>query len=351
MINFSTPTNDIIRELHEEESKAVFWLKKKYHGEKGYEQMCERLREKCEYTLKDQRSDVVEYISPKGNRWMVFTNCRYHKSINMGYCTDIAFCYYETYSSCGAFILTNEEKGAIMFTDHFFLRFCERLGVQMRSRWMIQRFVEVIPGFTFSFGERDEHGYIKVDCRIPGSLGRGILRKDGNLIEIRTFLADKQLSNKQKRETERLRTIADKQLYEPIEVKQARMLLSENCVEEFQKELLNTAEITGIDQGNLVAATNIIMYIISALLELKYAEPHDIPFWKRMGECLDYDKFIKFVEEYDKHDSTSAVKILYEQIEKIGSYMSIKKYDSQKMMDKVIEIWRNHIEEADNYES
>lgn len=352
MITLSTPTKDIIKELHEEEDKAVFWLKKHYHGQKGYEQMCERLKEKCEYTFKDQRSDIVEYISPKGNRWMAFTNCRYHYSINKGYCSDIAFCYYETYGSCGAFLvahpndmLTHDDGGAIMFTDHFFLRFCERLGVEMRSRWMIQRFVEVIPGFTFSFGDKNEQGYVKVDCRLPASLGRGILRKDGNLIEIRSYLTDKQLNNKQKRETERLRTIADKQVYEPLEVKQIRLLMSDDFNRDFQKEVLNAAEISGIDKGDVIAATNILIYITEALVDMKYAEPTDIKFWMRLRECFDYDLMFELIEKYDKKDAIGVAKILYQQVEKVGSYMGIKKYDAKAMVDKVFEVWRRHAEE------
>ena len=72
----------------------------------------------------------------------------------------------------------------------------------MRSRWMVQRFLEIIPGVMFqTTGERDPYGRLKVDCRFPGSIGRGIIRKDGPLIEVRTYLTDPELSKKQLRET------------------------------------------------------------------------------------------------------------------------------------------------------
>ena len=351
MITLKTPTKEVIKELHEEEDKAIFWLKKHYHGQKGYERMQETLMDRCNMFMKDQRSDIVEYISPKGNRWLAFEHCRYHKSICHGFSMVVAFCYYETYGSCGAFLVAHDmekgdKQGAIMFTDHFFLRFCQRLGVEMRSRWMIQRFVEVIPGFTFSFGEKNENGFVKVDCRLPASIGRGILRKDGYMIEIRTYLTDKELNNKQLRETARLRAMADRQSYEPLEVRQARLLMSDDFSKELEKELTDSAEMAGLDKGDVIAASNIIFYIIQALIDLGYAQGDDIDFWQRFRDCMDYMAVIDFVEKYSKGNSDAqTVKILYDQIEKIGTFFHIKKYDAVKVMDKTIEFWQKHVDE------
>lgn len=65
MINYSTPIEELKKELFGEESKAIFWLKKYYHGEKGYERMRDDLLMECNRTKKTQISEVVEYISPK----------------------------------------------------------------------------------------------------------------------------------------------------------------------------------------------------------------------------------------------------------------------------------------------
>jgi len=353
MITLKTPTMQVVKEICSEEDKAIYWLKKMFHGQKGYEQMQARLVYDSEREKKDKRSEIYDYISPNGNRWMVFEHCKYYESIKHSCSMAVAFCYYETMGSCGAFLVAHSqfgdnEQGVIMFTDHFFLRFCDRLGVEMRSRWMIQRFVEVIPGFLFSFGEKNEQGFIKAFCRLPGSMGRGILRKDGPLIEIRSYLTDKQQNKKQQRETEWLRTVADRQSYEPMEVRQARLLLSDDFSGEFQKEIVNVAELSGVDRGELIAATNISIYVVQALIDLKYAEPYDIEFWKRCGKCMNAEKFLDIVQGMEKNpsDSMTYTKMLYDIIENIGSYMSIKKYDAKAVMEKTIEYWKKHYDES-----
>ena len=208
MITVTSTTEQVLRELRTEEPKAMYWLKKMFHGERGYDKMQTELIERAKNERRDTRSDVFDYISPTGNRWMVFEHCRYHKDIHYARTMPIAFCYYETYGSVGAFLNGHPQyEGqdgihAILFTDHFFLRFCARLKIEMRSRWMVQRFLEIIPGVMFqTTGERDPYGRLKVDCRFPGSIGRGIIRKDGPLIEVRTYLTDKELTRKQLRDT------------------------------------------------------------------------------------------------------------------------------------------------------
>lgn len=75
MINLHTPSEQIMKELFEDEQKAFYWLRKSYHGDKSYERMRDTLIAKCRKERKTQISDVVEYISKNGNRWMVFECC------------------------------------------------------------------------------------------------------------------------------------------------------------------------------------------------------------------------------------------------------------------------------------
>ena len=79
MITLTSTTDQILQELKEEEPKAQFWLRKMFHGDKGYDKMQSELIDKAMKQRNDCRTDVYDYISPKGNRWMVFEHCRYHE--------------------------------------------------------------------------------------------------------------------------------------------------------------------------------------------------------------------------------------------------------------------------------
>ena len=290
MLTVTSKTEQILREIHEEEPKARYWLIKQFHGQKGYDKMQSELIQKAMDQRKDCRSDVYDYISPKGNRWMVFEHCRYHKDIHYARTMPIAFCYYETYGSVGAFLKGHNQYGdgpkqAVLFTDHFFLRFCARLGIEMRSRWMVQRFLEIIPGIMFGTnGELNEQGLLKVDCRFPASIGRGVLRKDGNVIEIRTYLTDKELNKKQLRETKRLRETADKHNFDPQDVKIARIASADNQIDAFMDEIQQVIDL-GVDEQQINYTFAVGMWIVRALCDMGYADPQDMPFWMHHGEA------------------------------------------------------------------
>ena len=353
MINLSTPSQQLIDELIDEEKKALFWLQKQYHGEKGYDKMREELLHKCAATHKQQVSDVVEYISPKGNRWMIFESAQYYPDAGMSHTTPIAFCYYETYASVGAFMvghnmydIEGSMRFAIIFTDHFFLRFCQRLQVPMRSRWMIQKFVEAIPGFAFSFGEKNEYGNIKVDCRLPGSVGRGVVRKDGKVIEIRTFLTDKQLDNKQLRDTKKVRKFGDQQRYEPIEVRTQRLKKAQNF-DEIAKEITNASKMFKGEEETFVAAINILCFMTMAYVDLNYADSKDEAFWKRFGALRESSKVFDFAKNYESMENDEKARQLYDIIQTYGKEMHIKKYEPQKVMDIVLDYWTKSVDELE----
>lgn len=344
MITVTTATDEILKVLRTEEPRALYWLKKMFHGERGYSKMQNDLIEKAMRERKDTRSDVFDYISAAGNRWMVFEHCRYHADIHFAHTTPIAFCYYETYGSVGAFIAGhpqyNELHGAkgVLFTDHFFLRFCQRLGVEMRSRWMVQRFLAIIPGILFqATGEKDQYGRMKVDCRFPGSIGRGIIRKDGPLIEIRTFLTDRELSRKQLRDTKTLREIGDRHNFDPEEVKMARMLKTEDLAGAFEYELKQAVDM-GADEDEASKAIIIGMYVVRALVDLKYAGPTDFKFWQRHGK-VNAQVLIDIVTDWQ--DEKPADDVLMGLFEQIFKNDGIKNYDVKEFVFHVFKLMRD----------
>lgn len=347
MINFSTPHEQIVRELFDEEQKAFFWLRKKYHGEKGYESMRDRLLAKCQQMHQTQISDVVEYISSKGNRWMAFECCQYYKKAGHANTMPVAFCYYETYGSVGAYLIgrnmydSSDKKDCVIhFTNHFFLRFCQRLGVEMRSRWMVQRFAEVISGYVFSTNGVDEQGRVKIDVRLPASIGRGVMLKDAPIIEIRTYLTDKELSSKQLRETKKLREVYELQTFEPLEVRMGRIARSEAFEDDIMREIENTAAMSGIGREKLIFITNIRVFITLAIIDLGYVDEKDVALFRQIGERTAEVDFLDFVEAHmNKEDNDKVAKLLYDNICKFGERSGIKGFVAKDVMDKVIEKW------------
>ena len=352
MITLTSTTDQILQELKEEEPKAQFWLRKMFHGDKGYDKMQSELIDKAMKQRNDCRTDVYDYISQKGNRWMVFEHCRYHKDIHYARTMPIAFCYYETYGSVGAFLNGHpqyegqEGIHAILFTDHFFLRFCSRLGVEMRSRWMVQRFLEIIPGVMFqTTGERDPYGRLKVDCRFPGSIGRGIIRKDGPLIEVRTYLTDPELSKKQLRETATLRKIADRHNFDPQDVKIARALKADDFGEAIEYEIKQLIDL-GCDKKSLYMTATIGVYIVRTLCDLNYADATDYNFWKNHGEANKHllvdiaehwrdhkpvdREFVGKIEQIFKNDGIKD----YNLVEFVNYWFKIMQDDIEKLNDK-----------------
>lgn len=353
MINYKTPADELIRELTDEERKAVFWLKKHYHGEKGYERMRDDLISECYNKRKTVTSEVVEYVSPHGNRWMAFECCQYYKKANGANTTPMAFCYYETYGSVGAYLLgrssydmTGQGMMVLHFTNHFFLRFCQRLGVEMRSRWMVQRFVEVIPGFLIGNNGVDDSGRMKFDVRLPASIGRGVMYKDAPVIEIRTYITDPELNSKQLRETEKLRKMYERQTFEPINIRMQRLMRSDDFIGDFTKEIDTVAEMVGIDKDLLDMAMAIRVMVTRAITELGYVETTDFSRWKDIGERTKELDFMDFISAYQKEgDSKERAKLLYETICEFGKKSGIKGYDAVAMTTRVLEIWRDSVKE------
>lgn len=353
MISLSTPPEEILKELFAEEQKAVFWLKKYYHGDKGYEKMRDGLIVKCLKTEKTAISDVVEYISPNGNRWMAFECCQYYKKAEQVNTVPMAFCYYETYGSVGAYLVgkscfdfKGSQQCVLHFTNHFFLRFCQRLGVEMRSRWMVQRFVEVIPGFLIGYNGKDEQGRNRFDVRLPASIGRGIMIPDAPIVEIRTYLTDKELNGKQLRETEKLRRVYDMQTFEPYDVKMGRLARSKDFAGDVTKEIDVVSEMSGIDRKLLIFSTNVRMFIAEAIIDLGYIDVSDRAAWKRFGERTSSVDLLDFVTGYDgKNDTEKKTRQLYDAICKIGELSGIKGYDPKAVMEMTIENWKKALKE------
>ncbi len=217
MINLKTNSKELWRVLPEEHDKALYWLKKHFGGEDRYEMMRDDLLIRCRQARWPIASEVVDYTSKEGNRWVCFEQATYYPERHGSHCMPYAFCYYETAVSLGVFSLGyhsengRDEVGSIfIYTPHFFQRYCERMRVKGSPKGILMSFMKMSPLITTALLPKDEDGLQKVIVRFPGCVGHGIARRDHERVfEVRTLLTDGQLSGKQSQDTQELREYGD----------------------------------------------------------------------------------------------------------------------------------------------
>jgi len=197
MINLSTPSEELLREIYDEKPKARYWHEKQTGSKSKLNELRKRYREHADELGKKFIGYQTEWKSQHGNRWYIYDIV--NVSDKAFHIVTVSFIYYETYGSIGCFMPTM--SGASIFTSHFFLRYCERMHIPFRSRQMIEEFAQNIISMT-SIGELDKDGEEQEVFRIPH---QGVIkarrRKDNpQVVEMRTFLSDTMLSNSKTKE-------------------------------------------------------------------------------------------------------------------------------------------------------
>lgn len=170
------------------------------------------LERKCiDENLQYATSDPVEHITKSGNRWMVYLKSEKHGENTIVHQLQ-AFCYYETYGSIGAFVPVFDGKTidrCVIFSSHFFLRMKQRLGLGMMSKAVLKRFIEYISLLHSEDKGKGTHGENEAEVYLYGAVGRGIFRdEDCNILEVKTFLTESELSKSQLTRLQKLKNIA-----------------------------------------------------------------------------------------------------------------------------------------------
>ena len=211
-VNLSTPTADIIATMREEMPKAQYYFRKQFGGKQKYMKAEDELLDKALAEERDQLTDMSYYISPVGNRWICYTHIVYYPRAKYAHAFLYSFIYYETMASCGAFFPSYsprqtkdglvKPKGqpdeVLIFTDHFFYQMSERTGKEYRSKDLIREFISTKMEHAMT---ADEDG--EVIAKFTGGHGFGReLEREPRRVEVRTYLTDEQLSNKQRRKCE-----------------------------------------------------------------------------------------------------------------------------------------------------
>lgn len=215
-VNLSTKTQDIIATMREEMPKAQYFFRKQFGGKQKYLKDEDALLDKALAEQQDQLTDIDYYISPAGNRWMTYTHVVYFPRAKYAHAFHYSFIYYETFGSCGAFFPSYspkqmkdglvKQKGqpdeVIVFTSHFFYQMSERTGIEYRSKELIKKFVSEKCEHAMT---ADEDG--DVIAKFKGGHGFGKeMTREPRKVEVRTYLTDEQLNNKQKRKCEAVDT-------------------------------------------------------------------------------------------------------------------------------------------------
>lgn len=211
-VNLSTPTTDIIATMRDEMPKAQYFFRKQFGGRQKYLKAEDALLDKALSEEHDQLTDMSYYISPIGNRWICYTHVVYYPRAKYAHAFHYSFIYYETMGSCGAFFPSYsphqtkdglvKPKGqadeVIIFTSHFFYQMSERTGIEYRSKDLIREFISTKMEHAMS---ADEDG--DIIAKFTGGHGFGKeLEREPRRLEVRTYLTDRQLSNKQRRKCE-----------------------------------------------------------------------------------------------------------------------------------------------------
>lgn len=331
MITAKSTPEEVLGELKEGYAKAKYWHVKYYGGEKKYQ---EKVNELCKNNKDVSTGDVVEYIDRNGNRWRVYECARYYKEIYGSRSNTIAFVYHETFGSCGAYVVGfhKEAKNGVIvdvmdvinYTEHFFLRFCDRLKIQYKSSAMIKKFLEVCPCVTIQPREDFEGKFRKADFALPASLGRGVMKEYGNqnVFEVRTFLTNAQLSNKQRRETENLRNAARFAKSEPEDVMLKRCL--DQGVEKSLEEEVERLKAVGIE--NAEDYVSLQMMCVLPVVNLEYIAFEDS---KRYG-CLVMEKLADAVyrvrsSEFRGSAPLEALRIIKSSMERLHKKVDLEK--------------------------
>lgn len=201
-VNLSTEPALIVATMAEELGAARYHKRKAYGGTRKYELWKQQLKERALQEKQNQLSDITEWISKVGNRWLMYSFEEYLPQVGRVLPCHMAFIYYETYGSCGAFIPTfpygsRKPNGVTIFTSHFFQRLSERAGIPYRSKAMIQEFIS--SNFMRTVTSQDKEGgeaYMRFRC----GYGIGVVRSvEPFVVEVRTFLTDSQLTPSQRK--------------------------------------------------------------------------------------------------------------------------------------------------------
>lgn len=321
-INLSTDPNEILQTMLLELPTVKYFFMKDYGGKKKFFDHQDKTLDKCLEEEKSSVTDISEYISQKGNRWMSYTHTEYFPRAKYAQAWPTSFIYYDTYGSCGAFFpmmrpakkgkkgekgKITEMFGVLIFTSHFFQRMSERTGKAYRSRELIKEFITTKQTHAV---QADDDG--EVIMKFKGGYGFGVKKCDEPYtLEIRTYLTDEQLTPGQKRKCEKVDAYAELIKYGTFlkEVCNHTAFHSNNTQEQDMKQAMRNLELAkkiGADRFILLAGMVHLtfMKLMTEILGMSLGDispAQNVVIGNETQEC-----YIDFVHKYEHFDGRKA---------------------------------------------
>lgn len=221
-INLSTQPKELMATMQAELPAAWYHYRKQIGSTLQYLKHENQLLDQALAEQRSLVSDVDEYISKVGNRWITYVHTEYFPQAMHAMATRVSFIYYETYASCGAYFplypppsVSNKDKrkkqepdGIVIYTDHFFLQMSNRTGKKHRSKELIREFITTRDTHAM---QADDDGELVV--RFTGGYGFGKWwEQDGiRVFQVRTYLNEKgrdSLNKRQRQLVEKLNAYA-----------------------------------------------------------------------------------------------------------------------------------------------
>lgn len=197
-------------EMEQDLKKLQYWQRKSLNSKEYREAYLAAHKRASETGECQMVGEPHEWKSANGNRWY-YQNAVMREPIS-GEMRDsgLVFVYYETYGSVGAFVPTFDpmangmvvDNAPIVFTSHFFLRYCERMGLKMRSRDMVMAFINEQARFDVKGLRNGKGGFKGISVQLKNGVGRGVVVREGinTAWEVRTFIPYNMLTKKQREE-------------------------------------------------------------------------------------------------------------------------------------------------------
>lgn len=245
-INLSTQPKELMATMQAELPAAWYHYRKRIGSTLQYLKHENRLLDQALAEQRSLVSDVDEYISKVGNRWITYVHTEYFPQAMHAMATRVSFIYYETYASCGAYFplypppsVSNNGKrkkqepdGIVIYTDHFFLQMSNRTGKKHRSKELIREFITTRDSHAM---QADDDGELVV--RFTGGYGFGKWwEQDGiRVFQVRTYLNEKgrdSLNKRQRQLVEKLNAYAvlfEGGMYDPDVIRDTALSASIAC--------------------------------------------------------------------------------------------------------------------------
>lgn len=209
---------NMVYEAIEEQNKALYWMEKKLKKDPRHTARTHMsLMSKTIVDRSFNTTEPVEYNAPSGNKWLSFFITNYSEEEKRYVTAQVALCYIETVGSMGVvfpFDISSEmteyhfglenPRNIFRFNSHFFFQMSERMGVNMKSKEMLDKFLELTHTFKFNVRDEEKDGMYAIDLIWKDEfIGRGYacVDKENNYIvyDVRTFLKISQLSYAQRK--------------------------------------------------------------------------------------------------------------------------------------------------------